>query len=227
MSDIKGSINVIYRTLKGTIYPLVIGYAVLPSAHIPVDKELTLKACKEGCGLYGLNGGCPPFSPHFKEICGTEILILYARINTCNYPPRVLHGSYYTRWVFVETFMTSLTNRVGKSIAKLLNGYFLSSGNCHVCRPKRCAVKDGHKCRKPVERTYSLESTGVLVIDLMKNCFNLDLQWWKKDIQDYIPEFMVKVIGIARKEFFNSLETKSAILNSIQNDRIEIREKII
>ncbi|MBU2497885.1 MAG: DUF2284 domain-containing protein, partial [Proteobacteria bacterium] len=184
---IAGSYQLIYETLKGRKYPLELGYGAIPSSFVPIDKKTTVAACKYGCGLYGRNGGCPPFAPNFNEIPGNELLILYARLETKHYPHRVLSGPYYTKWVLIETLLTPLTNRIGRRIAGLLDGYFLSSGNCQVCRPKRCAVKEGKRCRNPEGRSYSLEATGVLVTELMKRFLGIELDWWRKGEPAYIP----------------------------------------
>ncbi len=225
--SIRGSFQILYRTIKGNTYPLKVGYGVLRSQCIPVDMEATTNACLRGCRLYGRNGGCPPYSPSFTDICGNEILILYAKMNTQYYPYRILYGSYYIRWVFVETFMTALTNRVGRRLAKTLSGYFISSGHCSACRPKRCSVKDGKKCRNPSERTYSLESTGVLVTKLMEYCFDIELQWWRKEDPSYIPSFMVKVVGVTMDKAYVSAVTLKSILEAIRKDRVIILDNYI
>lgn len=213
-----------YETTTGNIYPLEIGHAFVPSRLVPVARKITTEACRNGCKLYGRNGGCPPFSPDFSRIRRSHFFVLYARMLTKYYPPKVLNGPYYTRWVFIETFMTSLTNRIGKNLASSLDGYFLSSGNCHSCRPKRCAVKDGKPCRKPDARTYSLEATGVYVTELMKNLFGMELQWWRPKEPEYIPKYMVKVIGLTRERIFDADETKRAILSALNDDRISVYE---
>jgi hypothetical protein len=118
--------------------------------------------------------------------------------------------------------MGSLTSRLGKRLAKALGGYFISSGYCAICRPKRCAVKDGRKCRSPSERTYSLESTGVLVTKLMEHCFDIELQWWRKEEPSYIPDFMVKVVGVTMDKAYSSPVTTEAILEAIRKDRVII-----
>lgn len=220
--SIRGSFQILYRTIKGNTYPLKVGYAVLHSQCIPIDREATTKACLRGCRLYGRNGGCPPFSPNFSKISKSHFLVLYAKMLTKYYPPKVLNGTYYTRWVFVETFMTALTNRVGKRLAKILDGYFISSGHCAICRPKRCAVKDGQKCRNPSERTYSLESTGILVTKLMEDCFDTELEWWRKEEPSYIPSFMAKVVGITMDKAYRSAVTLEAVLEAIRKDRVII-----
>lgn len=217
-------IKIEYKTGSGKVYPLEIGYGQIPSMRVPVDVSATRQACQNGCKLYGRNGGCPPFSPTFHEICKKNLLIIYAKLLTKYYPRKILAGPFYTRWAFVETFITTLTNKIGKDLAISLGGYFISSGNCRSCRPKRCAVKEGNHCRNINIRTYSLESTGVLVVELMKHMFNLDLQWWKKHDHNYIPEFMVKVIGITSELPYNTYELRNELLRGLTYDRISFYE---
>jgi predicted metal-binding protein len=208
------TLKVIYQTSGKTTYPLEVGYCILETQVVPVDKALTTEACLRGCKLYGRNGGCPPVSPEFNHLPGKSLVVIYAKIQTCHYPIKVLNGSHYVRWAFVETFMTGLTNRIGKALAGSLGGYFLSSGNCHGCRPKPCAFKEGKKCRNPTARTFSLESTGVIVTELMKLCFGIELQWWQRDNPSYIPEFMVKVVGIKMEKTAGSV-VKQAIEKAV------------
>jgi predicted metal-binding protein len=208
-----------YKTQKGKHYPLEFNYNVIDRESVPVDYECTRKACEEGCNLYMKNGGCPPFAPKFVELPGSELLVMYARLCTKNYPIKVLKGPYYTKWVFVETFMTPVTNRIGKSLSEKLNGYFISSGNCQVCKPKKCAVKLGNKCQNPRERTYSLEATGILVTSLMENHFNIKLEWWDKNNPNIIPEYMYKVVGILNNGISNLINIKKVIAETINEDK--------
>ena len=231
MSNIKfdiasqnGNFKLDYKTTSGKIYPLEIGYAFFSSKLVLVDSIATIEACRNGCKLYGRNGGCPPFSPNFSKMSRSHFLILYAKMLTKYYPPKVLNGPYYTRWVFVETFMKALTKRIGKNLASTLDGYFFSSGHCDSCKPKRCAVKDGKPCRKPDARTYSLEATGILVTELMKNVFDIELLWWRPKEPGYIPKYMVKVIGLSREKAFHAEETGKAIVSALNYDRILAHE---
>lgn len=214
---------VVYKTMQGKPYPLDIGFAVVTSDQVSVDARATEEACRKGCRLYGRNGGCPPFAPHFHEIPGEEILILYAVLMTRDYPLGVLNGPYYSRWVFVETFMTPLTNRIGKMLARHLEGYFLSSGNCQSCRPKRCAVKDDMPCRNPQKRTFSLEATGVLVTDMMRDVFHIELQWWQRNNSLHIPDYMIKVVGLKGTDFVERGCVHEIIEDTLKQNRMTLR----
>lgn len=220
----KNLIQIRYKTGSGKIYPMEIGFGQILSSNVPIDLLATRQACQKGCNLYGRNGGCPPFAPSFTEVCEDNLLIVYAKLLTQYYPEKILNGPFYPRWAFVETFMTTFTNSVGKSIARDLNGYFLSSGNCRSCRPKRCAVKEGKNCRNLYTRTFSLESTGIVVTDLIKQLFNFDLQWWKRSELSYIPGYMVKVIGISTKLFHRNDDVRISLLNIISNCNKIIQE---
>jgi hypothetical protein len=45
-------------------------------------------------------------------------------------------------------------------------------------------------CAKPEERIYSLESTGVDVVALVRTCFGLELEWTREGRE---PEFVSAV----------------------------------
>jgi predicted metal-binding protein len=223
-SSKNGLLKISYKTSTGRVYPLELAYTSLQSRQVPINRKATTRACQNGCALYGRNGGCPPLAPVFSDSWGRHFLILYAKILTEHYPPKVLNGAYYTRWVFVETFLTALTYRIGKYLASALDGYFLGSGHCISCRPKKCAVKQGEPCRNPDDITYSLEATGILVTELMKRFFGIELKWWRPQEKDYIPEYMLKVIGLVRDEDFAEYEIRRAILSSLPKQRVEVQE---
>ncbi len=71
-------------------------------------------------------------------------------------------------------------------------------------------------------RTYSLESTGVIVTELMKGLFDIELQWWRPKEPSYIPEYMLKVIGLARGKAFDLNETNLRILSALNGGRITV-----
>jgi predicted metal-binding protein len=196
VNKVHKQLDIVYKTTTGNYYPLKLGYSIISSSSVPVDQDFTNKACRDGCRLFGLNGGCPPNSPNFKKIAKNYLLLLYIMILTDNYPPKVLKGGYYTRWVFVETFITSLTKNLGERIASDLKGYLLGSGHCISCKPKKCSVKIGYRCKDPKKRTFSLESSGVIVTQLMEETFGIKLEWWNPKDPKYIPNYMLKAVGI-------------------------------
>lgn len=191
-------IHHIHKTGSGRFYPLEIGWIAQDIHKIPVDKNLTENACRSGCRLYGRNGGCPPFSPDFKLLRQKFKLanIIYTKLLIDNYPPKVLAGSYYVRWSFIEALLTPFTNKFAKIVNDNKEGLFLSSGFCRGCGNQRCAVKDGGKCRHPLRRTFSLESTGVIVSEVAEKFLGFELYWWDRFNKDYYPSYMTKIVSI-------------------------------
>jgi predicted metal-binding protein len=206
-------LKISYKTGKGNLYPIELGWTSVPSENIPYNKKLTDEACRIGCNLYNRNGGCPPFSPDFKKIIKNRKIatIIYVRLSTGEYPLKVLRGNYYIRWSFVEALLTPFLNKFEK-IANLKEKIiFLSSGFCRKCRNKRCAVKDGNDCRNPSERTFSLEATGVLVTDIAEKYLGFPLFWWDKNDCIYIPPYMTKVVGLIGNQQIDNSEILSVL----------------
>ncbi|MFZ5452505.1 MAG: DUF2284 domain-containing protein [Thermodesulfobacteriota bacterium] len=207
--------KIVHKTSTGNLYPLSLGWVTIPTNKIPYDKELTNRACLAGCNLYNRNGGCPPFSPDFRQIlCNYNYRVatfIYAKLLTDDYPERVLRGNYYVKWSLVEALLTPLLNRF-KIIADLKNDFlFLSSGFCKGCGNKKCAVKDRKKCRNPLQRTFSLESTGVIVTDVTKKFLGFELYWWNKQDINYIPPYMVKIVALIGNQPIDNSEIMSIL----------------
>ncbi|AZR74280.1 hypothetical protein BBF96_13235 [Anoxybacter fermentans] len=191
----------VHKTCSGNQYPIQIGYHRVDPLNIPIDRKTTLKACRKGCKLYSRNGGCPPYAPDFAELRQkySDGVIIFARLFTRYYPEKVLKGNYYVRWVLVETLLSRLMTQIGHKARERIGGFFLNTGHCIGC--KKCAFKEGKKvCVNPEKRTFSMESTGILVTDLVKQELGFELQWWKSDKPEYIPEYMTKVILLLGKE---------------------------
>jgi len=203
----------IHRTGSGRSYPLEIGWTSQDINEIPIDKDLTENACRAGCKLYGRNGGCPPFSPDFNLLRKKFKLanIIYTKLLIENYPPKVLAGNYYVRWSFIEALLTPFTNKFANIINDNKKSLFLSSGFCRGCGNQRCAVKNGCKCRYPLRRTFSLESTGVIVSEVAEKLLGFELYWWDRADKDYHPPYMTKIISILSNQPINNSDI-SALL---------------
>jgi hypothetical protein len=130
--------------------------------------------------------------------------IIYTKLLIDNYPPKVLAGSYYVRWSFIEALLTPFTNKFAKIVTDNKERLFLSSGFCRGCGNKRCAVKDGGKCRQPLCRTFSLESTGVIVSEVAEKFLGFELYWWDRFNKDYFPSYMTKIVSILGNQPINN-----------------------
>lgn len=194
-----------HRTSSGNIYPLEIGWNSISTSDIPFDKGLTDKACRLGCKLHGRNGGCPPFSPYFRDLSVnfSKAIAIYAKIQTNHYPPKVINGNYFVRWSFAEALLSPFVNRFKKITEHGNDLMFLSSGHCKGCKNKRCAAKEGKLCRDTLRRTFSLESTGVIVTKMSEIFLGFKLDWWDPNNPDYIPLYMIKVVAILTNNLIN------------------------
>jgi predicted metal-binding protein len=203
-----------HKTISGRSYPLEIGWTVRDINEIPVDKNLTENACRSGCRLYGRNGGCPPFSPDFDSFRKKFKLanIIYSKLLIKHYPEKVLAGNYYVRWSFVEALLSPFTNRFSAIVNNNEKRFFLSSGFCRGCGNKRCAVKDGSKCRHPLRRTFSLESTGVVVSEVAEKFLDFKLYWWDRGNKDYFPPYMTKIISILSNQPIDNSDISALLI---------------
>lgn len=190
-----------HTTTTGNTYPIEIGYRTIDPQQVVTDRAATLKACREGCKRYGNNGGCPPYAPDYAELRKQYPfgVTVFSRLYTRHFPEKVLHGNFYVRWVFVETVLSRVMANIGLAAREATGGYFLGTGHCIGC--KQCAFKTGETiCRRPEKRTFSMESTGILVTEFMKKEVGFELQWWKPKEPEYIPEYMTKVTLLLTKE---------------------------
>jgi predicted metal-binding protein len=206
-------LNYLHQTSSGESYPLEIGFITLSCDKIPFNKNLTENACRSGCGLYGRNGGCPPFSTDFAKLQRKFKIanILYAKLETEYYPEKVLAGNYYVKWSFVEALLTPFTNRFSKVASDKKGRMFLSSGFCKGCGKKRCAVKEGRKCQQPLRKTFSLESTGVLVTEVTERFLGFKLYWWDRSNPRYFPPYMAKIVAILSNQPINNSDILSVL----------------
>lgn len=176
------------------IYPLQLGCFTLESGFIPTDKEHFNRICKEGCKSYASNGSCPLYSPDFKDLARQYkyATVLYFKLFTRHYPPKCLSGKHYVRWSFTESFMPRLLRRTAMTLADKMEGVPLVSGHCIGCR--KCSYREGlNTCKNPEKRTFSIESTGVNVSDLMLLYTDSPLLWWDINNKYYIPQYQLRV----------------------------------
>jgi len=144
---------------------------------------------REACGAcphVGRNLACPPHSPSFREAVGGAvsarvILVRAPLASLAALPPG--EGAR-------EGFRRARRLLVAELLAERARGRtVLGSGPCLACDP--CAARAGSlSCARPEERLYSLESTGVDVLELVRACFGLELEWAREGRQ---PDFVSAV----------------------------------
>lgn len=191
-----------YRTkTTNNIYPLEIGLVVCRVGDLTYDLETVRGLCKTGCRNYGLAGGCPPRAPRLDEIAEERdpVWLIYCRFWSVFKPPRVAASrNPAVHWKFQDGVVSRFLVKIGHSLAGETRGGFLSTGYCMGCAGKKCNYKTGKNfCSNPAKRTFSIEATGVNVVESVKRLFGLEMYWYSRGSTD-IP-YMVKCIAILPK----------------------------
>ncbi|MFH1953937.1 MAG: hypothetical protein ABIL06_20260, partial [Pseudomonadota bacterium] len=55
--------------------------------------------------------------------------------------------------------------------------------------------------------------------------FGIELEWWRKGEPAYIPEFMIKAVGVTRQRAYSFHEIEKTVLDSLMADRVRILER--
>ncbi len=144
---------------------------------------------REACGAcphVGRNLACPPHSPSFREVVGAAASARVILVRAPLGPLAALSPEERAR----EGFRRARGLLVAELLAERARGRtVLGSGPCLACEP--CAARAGSaSCPRPEERIYSLESTGVHVLELVRACFGLELEWTREGRQ---PDFVSAV----------------------------------
>lgn len=209
-----------YKTTTNNLYPIKIGFGVLKTKDIQHNKRKTSQACQLGCKLFGKNGGCPPFSPNFANLRERFEFsyVVFIQLRTKYFPQKVMEGNYYVRWSFVEILQGNLLKKISLNLGNQFDGYLLSSGHCVGCGQKsRCTFSVNNRCKNPKNRLFSMESTGILVTDLMANNFDLPLFWFNKDPNLNVPPYMVKTAMLMSNESIPILEFQNSMRCFLSN----------
>ncbi len=149
--------------------------AVIPLSDINHHKKYKT-ACK-ACKQHGINLACPPFSPTFHSYTeGIESArVICLRLPLEYFSGELLQDSYQLCFNKVREFLVdelSTSREAGYTIA--------GAGPCLAC--ERCAAEEGvSECSKPDQRIFSLESLGVNLMELAKQCFGINLEWSREN----------------------------------------------
>jgi len=192
---------------KGRPYVLEIGYFIDKVANVPHDRARTEKTCMANCKNFGHNGGCPPFAPRFDQISKgcDDILVWYVKLPYEQLPVniRTEHniGGFFVS-SFAQAFLPPVVKRLCLPLKELWKpDRYLAESACKTCGQGKCAFKEEGctTCKVPSQRTFSLESTGILVGDLTEK-HGFPLYWYKSKVDIAEVPYTCKVCGLLFKK---------------------------
>ncbi|SEF70291.1 Predicted metal-binding protein [Caloramator fervidus] len=161
-----------------------------------IDVEKVRNLCKEGCPNYGINGGCPPFSPTADILLkNKKFILLIAKTKTKNFSKE--------RFAKTDTTLNKFLKGIGKYFKQKYAVEFLSPEHCTEC--KNCTIKEG--CQNKDKRTISITGTGIVLSEVIEKLFNEKLEWAKEKS----PEKLIKIMCIISDKFTEK------ILSDLQN----------
>ena len=177
-----------YRTRNNNIYPLEVGMAVCRIGDLTYDPDTVRGLCKTGCKNYGIAGGCPPRAPKLLDIVEEKhpVWLVYCRFWSVFKPPKVAASKNTAlHWKFQDGIVSRFLVKVGHDLVDKIEGSFLSTGYCMGCPGRKCNFKLGYGyCRNPAKRTFSMEATGINVVDTVKKVFGLQMHWYYRGNTD-------------------------------------------
>lgn len=182
----------IYNTIKGNQYPIEIFLNFIRKKDIVYDPIRIEKYCHDGCRNYGKSGGCPPFAPKFEKILrGIEECALILGMFDSKYkPPKVQACTNRAiHWKFQDAVLANCMDKIGRHLQEKCGLNYLGTGYCMGCHGKKCAIKEGKPCRYPNKRTFSMEATGIDVVQTVQNIFQRRFFWYTKG-NNNIPYLM-------------------------------------
>lgn len=190
-----------YRTGSGNTMSLLIHTYDMHRADVPLLTEWEHVAFCGTCK--GSSGGCPGFAPRFDGIkpghhrfvvvtVSIDMIwtIMYATPNDGWLSNRVLNQLIYADRLTKNYCLRMIRHIMGANV-----GYPLGLGNCMGCKPQKCLVRKGQKCKHPEKRTYSMEAVGVDCDWLHYELYGEFLPWYYHGTSK-IPAYMTRYIGI-------------------------------
>lgn len=178
------------RTPKGSLYyTATIITTDIYNICKYIDTAKFNELCKVGCVNYGKKWSCPPYAPLFQDYTKN-----FRYISICLLTINLNQFSYISNnYLKVKAANVILKSRIDRTLRKLKDAEnnYISTGSCRLCKPCKCKI--GEKCAHPFIRTYSFEALGIDVSRMVKDFFNYDLLWYKKN---YLPPYTCVVAGL-------------------------------
>lgn len=185
-----------YTTASGETYPLDFFFYEGYDVSLVYQPDIVREWCRDGCSNYGRGGGCPPRAPLFESIInpGQKIVIFALRFDSIYKPNNVAKSKNIAiHWKFQDGILARTLNNLGHSLVQKYGGRFLATGYCMGCPGKKCSFKVNETvCRNPAKRTFSMEATGINVVETVQRNLNIPMYWYRKGCTS-VP-YMLKVI---------------------------------
>lgn len=186
--------------------------------EVPVDVQACRFACSR-CKSYMKNWSCPGagLKAEFQNIDTDKeyFFFWYLKLRADKWVQN-FGDNWFLALNQAERLMSSISLNLLYRIESQMGYPGLSFGNCRYCaihHRQKCAMVEGKKCAYPENMRKSLESTGVVVNDLLKKFMEEELYWRPHGVHSF-PPYMLKVCGIFVYEvdlekvcsaYFNSL----------------------
>lgn len=153
------------------------------------NKQYTDNLCKVGCVNYNKKWSCPPYSPDYSMFSSKYSDIIVIVLCTEMFQFSYIKNDYLK----IKAANTVMKSRIDQILRSYIddNHYYISTGSCRLCKPCKC--KKGDFCAHPDLMSYSFESLGINVSEMVKDLLDFELLWYKKD---HLPQYTSVVAGL-------------------------------
>ncbi len=162
------------------------------------NPERFLSYCKK-CRNFNRLHSCPPFDEDigsylddYPYITLIAVQLFYTEDEIEKYSGEDACMEY------TKETLTPVSNQLREILLKLENIYpntlSLSSGGCNICPD--CNRIEGKPCRYPDKMRISPEALGFDMMGILKEYFNIDLQWSKGSL----PKYYTLIVGLCSME---------------------------
>ncbi len=143
----------------------------------------------QACPNYGRLWSCPPYDfnvrEYWKGFSGIKVIAY-----------KIISGKDGDK---IRSDLSEAKKMLGYELKaeekKYPGSTSLAAGCCELCRT--CSRLKGKPCRLSQDMRFSLESLGGDVARLLKDLFDIELQWITKE---HLPDYMVLVGGLLSKK---------------------------
>jgi predicted metal-binding protein len=168
------------------IYPAQISqdfyclYKIIPSGQVPIDRENSIRLCREGCPSYAKNYSCPPNSPTLEEYIG-ECRHLLFFIFQAKVPaqaaglPEGERQKYFNKFDFGAN---KEVDRIMRELEKRIGARHIAARKCALC--KICKKEKEKPCKRPEKMRNCAVSLGIDCKRIAEEHFLYPLDWRDK-----------------------------------------------